>query len=260
MEERYDIMCRRLAGRCDGLLEVSQKKEERNKQFFVQVVFMHKSARDFFLLNDMQLMLRERAGSFDPREALCKAILAQMRCLPHLPKWDSRAGAPLEGLFRPFAHTARESEIQNGVPSTYLLDEAESIFQDPATSWKWRRKKTSFLGLAIQYDLQLYIQVRLDAQPELARAGPKPLLYFALQPETPGNLTDHTSLPMLDILLSRSADPEQIFKSLSIWSYLIVGSLYDGTVLGNASEALRLKFFQIAQGFSLTVPISSNGS
>ena len=216
--KRYNAMCRRLAGRCDGLLEVSQKTEKWNTHFFALVVFMHKSVRDFLLLKDMQLMLSERAGPFDPREAVCKAILAQMKSLPCLSDQDY-VGEPLESLFQSLAPSARELEIQNGIPSTMLLDEAERTFQEHPIQGKWRREKTAFLGLAIRCDLLLYVQARLDAQPELIQAGPRPLLSFALGSDCS---LSYASLAMVDLLLSRGASPEQKFKKKSLWHNFLI--------------------------------------
>ena len=239
VKERYHTMKRRLAGRCDGLLEVSQETEEWNQQFFALVVFMHKSVRDFLLLKDMQLMLNGRAGSFDAREALGKAILAQMKVLPLLPQWDSRYQAPLEELFKSLAHPAHELEIQNNAPPMMLLDEAEKVFRQHPVRWKGSRKKTAFLGLAIKFDLPLYVQARIDVQPELIQAGPRPLLSYAVE----GNRNeDCVNIAMLDILLSRGASPEQKFRHKSVWCQFIIDIL---DVLG--SDDPRPDLLQVSQ-------------
>ena len=221
VSERYETMRRRLAGRCDGLLEVPYRPEDWSSCFFAPVVFMHKSVRDFLLLKDMQAMLSERAGPFNARETLCKAILAQMKSLPS----SSIIGGsetPLEDMFRNMAHSALELEIENKHPPTVILNEAEKVFREHPISWKWRRKKTAFLGLAIEFGLQLYTEVRLDVETQMIHAGPRPLLSFALE-----SIYDSSStkLSMVDMLLSRGASPEQKFGKFSVWQRFVAANI-----------------------------------
>ena len=238
--ERFGTMQRRLAGRCDGLLEVPFHTEEWVVYFFAPVIFMHKSVRDFLLLKDLQTMLSERAGLFDARETLCKAILAQMKSLPKLP--PGKIEPPLEALFRNMAHTAREMEIENNTSPVILLNEAEKVFREHPTAWKWRRKKSAFLDLAIQLDLQLYAEARLNEQPNMIDAGPRPLLSYALEPY---------NISIVKMLLSKGASPEQRFMGHSVWYYMITSDLvtYSKSFVPRSdTELLQISRLMISHG------------
>jgi hypothetical protein len=101
--------------------------------------------------------------------------------------------------------------------------------------------KYNFLALAVQARLVKYVRAKLDANPNNARKGGRPLLDYALRPRriTPISMRYHSkredpsvNVDMVQLLLERGADPNQpvhLNDGKSVW-WLFLLSIHE-TVL-----------------------------
>jgi len=133
-----------------------------------------------------------------------------------------------------------------------LLDELDRVYsayaQDERNHWTNARDaptstnepfneygQNTFLGLAIQAKLQIYVSDKLNTNSKLLRDKKgRPLLDYALRPKrvTPANLLyqierEDTSVDveMVSLLLSKGADPNQIvdiYNECSVWHIFLV--------------------------------------
>ena len=251
-EDRYQMMERRLAGRCDGLLETSDALlcvYNQCNYFRASVVFMHRSVRDFLLLKDMQAMLHDRAGPFDARETFCKTIIAMMKSFQGCP--CRYAATPNDDLWGYLAYSAHELEIENKALPTNLLNEAERVLREHPYYFLREVGRTAFLGIAIEYGLNTYIQSRLDIEPSLIRARDKPLLSYALE-QYRHKLETYYSL--VEMLLARGASPEQEYDGHSVWDRFIHSTCRSGRIpLSDKKRAELLEVVRLLISYGANV-------
>ena len=220
---RQEDMRRRLDGRCKGLLEVTLDTSNDWGIFFAfKVDFLHRTVRDFLLTGDMQKLLEERLDpAFNAKAALCNAFLAQLKAVPPVDIFKSKS-TPLDDILEDLLNYAKELEVEADEPQIKLLDEAERVVCTTSSIWKWKRKKTAFLGLAVQRDLQLYVKHRLMMHPQLIRGHGRPLLDHALMPSPPKHGLRSLSPQMVNILLNSGAMPNQKYKDSTVWGRFIL--------------------------------------
>ena len=135
-------MGRRLNARCAGLIELFSDSWVKNPIFKYKVDFLHRTARDFLLEQDVQKLLARRMQTpFDVRACLCRALLALFKLACLMP--DSRR--LLDHLDRTASRiTGHVHEIENprGTTGCSILDAARL-----STLLKQRRKAMSSSSL-----------------------------------------------------------------------------------------------------------------
>jgi hypothetical protein len=242
LHSRHAEMKSRLNGRCKGLLEVSANTE-LNLPFQYQVDFLHRTVRDFLLTKDMQELLADwTAASFDANLAICRTILAEIKSL-RLKAGYLRKLGPFSDLIEDFMYHAREVEVGTNSSPVALLDALETVIdhfanqhpnQDlkagisyPWESWvveknyDWQ-EYNSLLTFAIEKNLLLYVQRKLDDNLDLLRKKQgRPLLDYAMRPESPSAHSKAPNLPIAALLLGHGADPNQRWAGATVWKHYI---------------------------------------
>jgi hypothetical protein len=244
MNSRFEDMRRRLDARCKGLLEITPSWGRPTgvpSQFTVD--FLHRTVRDFLLLDEMQIMLKERLMSdeatsssnkddFNAKLRLCQAFLLQLKRLPDTTKLKIEGNSPDHNLLDDIFYYARDLELetQDKTAETSkrilsllfrILDDFERVLYCSSSRWEFKRKKNMFMGIAVQRDLQLYIQKKLQANTEALHSRARPLLDFALTPASSKYGADNLSARMVALLLSFGANPNIKYKDSTIWGRFI---------------------------------------
>ena len=240
---RQDDMRRRLNARCKGLLEVISDRVDSGKgstyiDLFIapKVVFHHRTVRDFLHTKDMQNMLLEHLeAGFDPKLRFCKALLAHLKALDYraLRGNNDNKEIPLM-LLDHLAYYARRLEIDNHVPQCSLLDEVGRCVSKDLLGWK--KGEIEFLGFLVNRRLRLYITETLTTKKSLTQSDKSMLLGAALEGSsrsTWGDLNEvsdemvyfggyeECGVEMIEILLKHGAQPNNDYKSSTVWGHFV---------------------------------------
>ena len=209
IRSRVENMVLRINARGMGLLEVVRGKNSDGLGAD-EVDFLHRTVRDFFRLEAPgDWIARHLPPSFNPDELLYNAILAQVKSLS-----VKSPGGPEKvlHLVDVMMHYAYNLEKDSETAPTILLDNlAHTISQLLKTShmpphWEQqpyyhriRQLQTSFLSLAVQKDLKLYVAEELDRRSWSSPSEDVWLICRALRPDfsTSGNRA------MLHLLLEK---------------------------------------------------------
>ena len=221
-------MRRRLNGRCDGLLEVNAFSPDPRRAFFEsEVVFMHRSVRDFLRLEDMQKMLLKRAGPFEAREALARGLLVQLRVSPLVFTIGEEAFLPeyVAKVLEDIAYFVHEIESHNGERQTALLDEVEVVLENSGELVpRWLPTESPFICVAIRYDLGHWIEDQISRRPYLLQqlSETEPLLLNALTNGLSGKFpTASPNIAITRMLLSKGASLQTEYRGMSVWAHFI---------------------------------------
>ncbi|MCJ1344280.1 hypothetical protein MMC31_002483 [Peltigera leucophlebia] len=290
---RCDTIERRLNSRCKGLLESRRRQscdEYSNSdgmvggQISYEVDFLHRSVRDF--LNTPTVRIRLVAldtPEFNANMTLTRAFVAQIKGLNKVSNVESNFQALWNLVLDALYHISRVGNDVSPEAQVALLDElnrAAAYFKDvaivkrrcdPTAHWVntgyrfgWSPEwNNDFLTLCIQYNLVPYVRQKLFAGVPLGRAG-KPLLAFAMTSPTYNistnryekerNLYNAPQLKMVNLLLDRGADPNEMDGKETIWARYLT-SLY---TLATISESQFYK--QIKDWFKVTKLLLINGA
>ncbi|KAJ4176077.1 hypothetical protein NW767_015565 [Fusarium falciforme] len=124
LNQRFKAVKTQLNACCKGLLEVQDlppRAEEASLPSIVlfnrKVNFLHRTVRDFLLLDDTQRILqRWYSPAFDPHESICRALLADIKVAPvGREYWGG--GGPVSRLCDLFYHHAHILASRNWVSS-----------------------------------------------------------------------------------------------------------------------------------------------
>jgi len=116
------------------------------------VEFLHRTVKDFLLEKDILSTLKENAGpEFDPKIALCKTMLAQLKGLPECAfTFPNEAALTIwiQDIVDDVKHLAEEAGIlDDGDPNYELLNELEYTRLDRGVETNpERRLRRDFLG------------------------------------------------------------------------------------------------------------------
>lgn len=215
------------------------------------VGFLHRTVKDFLMTKDMHQLLLRRAtqdhtAGWNVYRSLCNASLATAKSLP-LQKGIRQRLNVLFRLVDEFLFYAREVEVEQKYTDTELLDQLDQVISsfasaDMAYHWTNARdpprgtyfnehNQNTFLGLAVQSHLNLYVEKKLEANPTLLRAKRgRPYLDYALRPniKTPSSLpflVEFINFDLVRTLLNRGADPNQkipIYDNISVWGNFLL--------------------------------------
>lgn len=234
---------------CKDLLEVNEVTRDGVCDY--QVDFVHRTVKDFLMTKDMHQQLVQRAtndfsSGWDAHETLCAITLACTKSL-RLVHSTQKSLNILFTLVDEFMFYAHEVEVEQHEPDERLLDELDRVIshhtdadmayhwtnaRDPPTGMYFDESNSnSFLALAIQSRLCLYVKYKLTKDHKLMRAKKgRPLLDYALRP----NIVTPTKLPhlvefidfeMVRILLEHGADPNEkvsIYANMTVWGLFLL--------------------------------------
>ena len=146
-----------------------------NPFFEYEVDVLHRTVRDFLQVEDVRTSIMGRTSKdFNPNQSLCQAFLAQIKSVPIRPNQLVLSG-PLSDLVDDMTHYAAAYQWQSGSAPTALIDELSrtmternrragpvSLSNPSGLDRSLRQIRQSFLSFAVQKDLGLYVQAKLD--------------------------------------------------------------------------------------------------
>ncbi|KAI1126986.1 hypothetical protein F5Y10DRAFT_201880 [Nemania abortiva] len=230
----------RLNARCKDFLEVLYDRDDTDS--FItssRIDFLHRTVRDFFLDGDLlDNMMNERKVEFDSSMSLSKVMLTLMKTLHLLPNGvPSHMFSRFEDSLMYYVHRIEQEIMIGQKQEADRLDMAHALVDefgkigsgDPSGLYS---EGGTILAYAIYARLLLYVAAKLDADPEIIRIKWKrPILDYALHPSAltrPGDITLHEGpyLPLVELLLSKGADPNEILyhgnKRSTVWVLFLI--------------------------------------
>lgn len=263
-----------LKRRCRDLLKVHPDSSE--KAFFEWPVdFLHRTVRDFLRETYKDQLIREVPPGFDPKVSLCKMMITLLKGYPLCQfREDFNVLLGLADEFLCYAwELEQKGEAEQEIQFTLLdqLDEVMTIYAcDERNHWtnardlptetvciEWiEQGKCSWLALAIQARLRLYVEHKLIGNPSNLDKPGRPLLDYALRPRrvTPIELPYHFNREIVGVdedtiamLLGRGADPNhkiRIYDGQTPWS-LFVLMCYDQSE--EAPLDIKHSWFRVAK-------------
>lgn len=225
-EQLKDTTERRLDARCKGLLEVTNSSSvshwgSTQRPFFQdKVEFLHRTVRDFLKSTSLQELFGAECDlTYGANFALCKATGVAIR-VAAMEKTDADAESCDVLLDQLFYHVYKVEEhdaTQLGPEAVVILEQVEKDIGQ-STWWKWRRKKTAFVGSAVEWDLRRFVTHRLQFSPSLMKTRERPLLDHALMPTKAKYVEQELrSSAMVNILLAAKAKPNLRFNDSTPW-------------------------------------------
>lgn len=221
-----------LDSRCRDLLEVNVKYDAEFVFAKYRDNFLHRTVRDFLRDNYQQELCRRAGDDFDARLSLCKIGLALIKATSAPPHSTGRY--QLFGLVGVVLSYARDVDRRNGSATVALLDELYRVNREHAKVDLFQSNAgrppqlhypsdfgdsyRTFLALAVQAGLCLYVYEKVEANPGLLWQTPgRPLLDHALRPRRSFSLVvmaeglpvtySSLDLQMVSILLKLDSDP-----------------------------------------------------
>ena len=224
---KTEDMVLRINARGMGLLEVVRSRES-DSLGGDEVVFLHRTVRDFFRLSALENWIAHRLRpSFNANRLLYNAILARIKTMTvdlgqH--PWE------LFDLVDDMMQYAYDLETDLEVAPTTLLDELSHTISQHVRAYtklplwdmqprdhkfyriqQWR---TSFLSFAVQKDLRLYVAEKLGTRPRSARGEDAYLICRALRPDISKEPSGNRA--MLRLLLKKGVHMTQADRSWHI--------------------------------------------
>lgn len=254
----HERVPKRLDKYAKDLLQVQPVDVKGDSFLSHRVEFLHRTVVDFLrseeVAKDIEKLSTKDEPDFDPAVSLCKISLALVKSL-ELPNGlgETCKAKRLNSFFalvdQVMFYAGAAEQRKPSRPQVSVLDELDRSnsrrTSDIGVHWTNRREPakgllqeyggSSFLALAIQMNLRLYVAEKLDRDPTLMRSKQnRPFLDYALRPNiiTPllGNrlqLLDKDQpldTKMVSLLLDRGADPNQqinIYDFQTPWSLFL---------------------------------------
>ena len=257
---------------CKDLIEITEIKVDTSLVDY-QVDFLHKTVKDFLMTKDMHELLLKRAtedhaNDWDTYRSLCNAALARAKSLP-LQQGIRQGLNTLFNLVDEFMYYAHELEVEQMYTDIDLLDKLDQVVSSFASAdmvYHWSNARdpprgtyfdehnhNTFLGLAVQSRLNLYVKRKLEANPNIMQAKRgRPYLDYALRPNirTPSHLphlVDFIDFDLVRTLLDKGADPNQkisIYGDISVWGIFL---LHINEMKDRSDSNTKGKWFQAAE-------------
>ena len=252
VESRCQDMKLRINARCKDLLQVTRNRFQNSDLmpkyepfihpfFQYEVDFLHRTVKDFFQVNDVQRFITSRIPeTFNYCTLLCHALLAQIKVAPIEMHHFTHTGE-LSDLVDDLTHYAYEAETQTARPNVELLDELSnairvhrvslqirrfdgSDIEHPVRCLTMRKLCQSFLGFAVQRDLQLYVTHKLDESLKGGWSAWKynELVFDALEPLQNSKYGVRSmNWTMLRLLVDRGVELNCLLPTDRVWDHTI---------------------------------------
>ena len=252
VESRCQDMKLRINARCKDLLQITRKGFQKfslipnyepalHPFFQYEVDFLHRTVKDFFQVNDVQRFITGRIPeTFNYCTLLCHALLAQIKVAPiETPQFNQNG--ELSDLVDDLTHYAHQAETQTACPNVELLDEFSNVIRVQRASLQVRgfgssvieslllcptmeKLCQSFLGFAVQRDLQLYVTHKLDESLQSGSPGweTDELLFDALEPPKSSRYGVRSmNWTMLRLLVDRGVRLNCLLPTRRVWDHTI---------------------------------------
>ena len=248
-ESRCQDMKLRINARCKDLLQITRKDFNEFPRYELaihpipqyEVDFLHRTVKDFFQVNDVQRFITSRIPeTFSYCTLLCHALLAQIKVAPITMRHFNQNGE-LSDLVDDLTHYAHQVETQTACPNIELLDELSSVIRVqlaslhvrgfdgsiidyPGLCPTIRKLCESFIGFAVQRDLQLYVTHKLDESLQGGSPARKinELICDALEPSKSSKYgVPFTNWTILRLLVDRGVRSNWALPTLGLWDYIM---------------------------------------
>lgn len=205
--------------------------------FKLTVDFLHRSCRDFLLTPEIQGFLHQYTqGQYDARMFLLNSRISQFMALATAGTGGEQAVALasnfLSSLARPsYKYTPICTTLATAVQP--MLERLIPNQESCASGWyihpsvfSWRDEQSSFLTLAIDFELSAYVGTHLTSEIIRKKRG-RPILDYVLRPRFL-EMTEWTNignkrpnLELLRVVLNLGANPNEIYGSASVWALFL---------------------------------------
>lgn len=118
LNKRFKAIKKRLSSSCKGLLYIHYRMPQGDDAptgssilFNRKVSFLHRTVRDYLMLDDTREILRAwNSSSFDPHASICQAVLGMLKIAPEQSEYwgDNQPAAKLTGLLRSHLREVRD--------------------------------------------------------------------------------------------------------------------------------------------------------
>lgn len=200
--------------------------------FDLTVDFLHRSFRDFLLTHSSQTRLREYAREpYDARLFLCNARLVQLRAL----RFSDEETRMAIGLASYLLSAVSISELKEARVCAEIAAGVQPVIEsimDETTvelgSWYittslavYHQERSTFLTVAIDFDLQAFVETNLTSDAIRNKQG-RPILDYVLRGRF-GHVDDpieignqHPNVALLTKALELGADPDQDWNGVPL--------------------------------------------
>jgi len=201
------------------------------------VEFLHRSCHDFLLTSEAQSLLHQYThGPYDSRMFLLCSRLSQFVAFGTARAGERYAVAIasylLSSLSRP---TYKSTPICAVVAASIqpILEKFIRNYEDPESALyidssivSWYDEQSSFVTLAIDFDLVSYVKTHLTSEYVRGKRG-RPILDYILRPRFVWMFTEikignqKPNLELLDVVLRLGADPNEMYESVTLWALFL---------------------------------------
>jgi hypothetical protein len=233
LKDRRENIKRRLRA-LGNLLEFHWNPFRFEEDYEGHVCFMHLTVKEFLLRADVKQKVTANIAlsTLDTNVALLSTFLTMIKSLSisHNPGYHDRSKNVQGALYY-----AAQAEIATGAPQTESLDDLDATMtiicrRDPlerhisrSNRLHWNDREIvdrdggchdDFMSLAVEANLTLYIQQKLEHGYELADKPGSPLLAYAMvsSPATMRKQSDLSSASMIRLLLDHRANPDAVYE------------------------------------------------
>jgi hypothetical protein len=198
------------------------------------VRFMHLTVKEFLLRADVKQKVTANIAmsTLNLNVALLSTCLTMIKSISDSPHRDDENRSNIvEGAL----YYAAQAEIATGAPQTELLDDLDATIsiicrRDPLERHTFRSNRLywndheiverdggchdDFMSLAVEADLTLYVQQKLEHGNVLADKPGRPLLAYAMVsgPATTKKQSDVSKASMIRLLLDHHANPNAVYE------------------------------------------------
>jgi hypothetical protein len=206
------------------------------RAFSLTVDFLHRSCRDFLLTPEIQCLLHQYThGSYDSRMFLLNSRLSQFVAFGTARMGERHALAIASYILSVLSLPTYKFTPVCAVAAAFIQPVLEKIVQNhrfPRSYWyidptivSWHDEQSSFLTLAIDFELSAYVKTYLTPEYIQKKSG-RPILDYILRPRfamceeiSIGNC--EPNLDLLRVVLRFRADPNGMYGSVTVWALFL---------------------------------------
>ncbi|XPS91100.1 hypothetical protein M3J09_000523 [Ascochyta lentis] len=199
----------------------------------VTVDFFHRTCRDFLLTPETwHMLLGFSTGPYNVQMYLVNARICQFLAMATIKKRAREAMSLASNILSSLARPAFRDTINSAALAAIIktavenLPRARNLVSSPRYTnpsiFSWDEEQSSFLTLAIDFDIVSYVRQHLNLEYVRTKGG-RPILDYLLRPRFPtadsynvGNQKPNTEL--LCMVLNHGAHPNQKYGFSSIWA------------------------------------------
>jgi hypothetical protein len=205
--------------------------------FNVTVDFLHRSCRDFFLAPETQSQLYQYTqGPYDVRKFLRNSRLVQFMALSRAGENGDLSVGMASYLLSSLSLQSCRHTSSSAIAATIMEPVIENLvnyYDNSERFWyispvlaSWQEEGSSFLTLAIDFELSFYVEAYMTSQSIHKKLG-RPILDYILRPRFAGSSSHmnignlRPNLKLLGAVLKFGADPNEKYGVGSVWAMFL---------------------------------------